>query len=314
VRVKTDGASGAKMLKPTTAAAAAALILATAAQAADTRATAFPAFPRSKGAPAAIQWLLNETNLPLDKVTAISDSAIFALVEGPNAPPAGGGPLTVRMREEVLNAETAKTVGGRSALMIMQLDCGPRRLKLDALEVYEGSNLQGAMKRQRGGDWLVAPPDSYLADVIAAGCDPGYRYPYAAVPAAAPAQTAAAPPSKPPPPKPPEPAPSAAAAALRPSMPPPPPTAAANPPPARVGGAFQAQVGSFNSSEAAWAELAKLAATYRTQMTGHSQAVERSTATPRMHRALVGGFASLRDAEAFCTALRADRRPCMARR
>jgi hypothetical protein len=279
------------------------------------RATAFPPFPTAKGQAAAIQWLLAETNLPLDKVTAVSDSAVFALVEGPSPAPAGGGLLRVRLREEVLNAATAKVVGGRSALMIMHLDCKPRRLRLEALEVYQGSNLQGTLKRQPGGDWMAPPADSYLSDVMAAGCDPGYRYPFVPIArtAAAPSPAAAAPPATPP----------AAAAALRPSLgatpparsAPPPPTPTPTPPVPAMAGAYQAQVGAFATAALANEELARLSAAFKAQFAGRAGRVEPTAAQPpRMFRALVDGFASLGDVKAFCAALKASGKPCMARR
>ena len=50
---------------------------------ANAKATAYPAFPKARSEAAAIQWILGETDLPLNRVTAISDTAVFALVEGP---------------------------------------------------------------------------------------------------------------------------------------------------------------------------------------------------------------------------------------
>ena len=175
-----------------------ALLLLGSAGLANAKATAYPAFPKARSEAAAIQWILGETDLQLNRVTAISDTAVFALVEGPTRS-AGTTELGVKVREEVLNADMVKTVGGRSALMSLKLDCGTRRLKLETLEVRQGSNLMGPPKRQSGGDWMAAPAGSYLADVVSAGCDSTYRFPYSAVavqsPAPRPAAAAPAPPA-----------------------------------------------------------------------------------------------------------------------
>ncbi|MEO6338711.1 MAG: SPOR domain-containing protein [Caulobacteraceae bacterium] len=297
---------------------------------ANAKATAYPPFPKARSEAAAIQWILGETDLSLNRVTAISDTAVFALVEGPTLSP-GSAELSVKVREEVLNADMVKAVGGRSALMSLKLDCGARRLKLESLEVRAGSNLMGAPKRQRGGDWMAAPAGSYLADVVSAGCDPAYRFPYSAVAvqSAAP-RPAAASPAPPAPPK-------AIAQAPAPAPTPPPaaiPSSAATPtaktaslrpalnadaPPAAKAavarGKVQAQVGAYPSPAVARAELAKLSSRFKAQMAGRPKRVEATAAkAPRFYRALVGGFATPAQAESFCQALRAEQRPCLVRR
>ena len=304
----------------------AALALA-AAGSAHAKATAYPAFPKAHSEAAAIQWILGETDLPLNRVTAISDTAIFALVEGPTRS-TGSTELSVKVREEVLNADMVKTVGGRSALMSLKLDCAMRRLKLETLEVREGSNLMGAPKRQRGGDWMAAPAGSYLADVVSAGCDSTYRYPYSAVAAPKPVSPPQ-PPAAPPKPLAQAPAPAAPAASppsavtptakgasLRPAL------GASTPPAAKsvakpvlARGKVQAQVGAYPSPAIARAELAKLGSKFKAQMTGHPRRVEPTAAkAPRFYRALVGGFATPAQAEAFCQVLQAEQRACLVRR
>ncbi len=302
-----------------------ALLALGAADPASAKATAYPPFPKARSEAAAIQWILGETDLQLNRVTAISDTAVFALVEGPTRS-ASGPELSVKVREEVLNADMVKTVGGRSALMNLKLDCATRRLKLETLEVREGSNLMGPPKRQSGGDWMAAPAGSYLADVVSAGCDPSYRFPYnaVAVQAPAPRPTAAAPAATaskaavqttPPVPHPATTTPTAKAASLRPALNAGGPPAAKPAKPAVARGKVQAQVGAYPSQAAARAELAKLSVKFKAQMAGHPKRIELTgTKAPRFYRALVGGFATPAQAESFCQALQAEQRPCLVRR
>lgn len=80
-------------------------------------------------------------------------------------------------------------------------------------------------------------------------------------------------------------------------------------------GSVLVQVGAFASTEGAQAELAKLAVSFKAQFAGRPHRIEPTApAPPRMYRALVGGFASVSEANSFCAVLRAANRPCLVRR
>lgn len=86
------------------------------------------------------------------------------------------------------------------------------------------------------------------------------------------------------------------------------------PPPQDLGPAYVAQIGAVASWEAAQSILDAFEARDAQLMSGLKPSVETvSEGGRKLYRAIVGGFASLDAAQAFCSAVRGTDRPCLVR-
>jgi hypothetical protein len=240
-------------------------------------APAYPPYPALRSPDAVAQWVRTQTDVPLGTVVGIGQDSIFSVEPGRDRSVAPY--VRVSIRQEAIDPDFTRRLGGRSAMMVVDLDCSTRRVFQRALFLYAGSNRKDAARALgAGSDWREAPQGSYMDSVLAAVCDPGYRPLYAsATPTAA------------------------IAVAAR--------TAARSVP--AGDGVARVEIGRFASTMAALEAAQALDQAFPDAMVGKRRRIELSTVRGRTEfRGLVEGFASRADAEAFCRRLQAAGRPC----
>lgn len=274
-------------------ACAAVLACASAPAFAQGRPPAYPPYPAVRTAEAVGQWVRAQTDIPLTTVVGIGQDSIFSVdpVRDRSVAPA----VRVSIRQEAIDPDFTRRLGGRSAVMLVDLDCAKRQVYQRALALYDGSNRQGAVRQLGDGKvWRDVPKGSYMDAVVAAVCDPGYRPLYASTGpsprATAPAAVAAAAPP---------------AAYARPETP-------RQPDPIIIPGLYsRIEFGRFASTAAALQAAQALDLAYPDIMAGKQRRVELSIQGGRTEfRGLVEGFSSPAEAAAFCRRLQAGGRPC----
>jgi hypothetical protein len=163
------------------------LALAVTAQAA---APAYPPYPTGRTLPEIAAWLRAQTTVDLGAVVGVGADSVFALEPTREA----AQPPTIRatVRQEIINPAFAASLGGRSAVMVADIDCEGHRVFQRALDLYAGNNRQGAVRHLgAAADWQAVPPGTFMDDVVAAVCEPDYHpiFPAGQVAAAAAAPT-----------------------------------------------------------------------------------------------------------------------------
>lgn len=226
-------------------------------------------------------WTVAQTKIKPETVVVAGPDSIFA-VEPMTGDATTPGGRRIRLRQEVVRPSFAAVLGGRSAMLELDVDCAGRKVMRLGLDVYAAPNLGGAVDRLGASrTWTPADAGTALSDVIDGACDPLAPRPFDKTPAVAQA------------PPPPPPARAAAAVGLR-------GTVSAEP---------LADLGDYDSpeaAEAAWREAAKAAP----EIAGRSPRLE--LAGTRF-RALVDGFASKAQAEALCQTLAKAGHACRVR-
>ena len=273
---------------------------------------AYPPYPAVKTPQAVDQWVRAQTDVVPTTVVGIGQDSIFSVEPGRDRT---SGPWTrVVIRQEAIDPDFTRRLGGRSAVMTVDLDCAKKQVFQRGLELYAGSNRQGAVRRMgEGTEWRAIPPGSYMDKVLEASCTSGYRPVFAAAP---PPPAPYAPPaySPAPTPRPAYAAPVAppAAYARAPAAPAP---ANARPPRAYAasaqGPAGRVEYGRFASTADALQAAQDLAAAYPQVLAGKQRRVELSTTGGRVQfRGMVEGFSSRTEAESFCRRLQSEGRAC----
>lgn len=134
-------------------------------------------YPQGQGQEALIAWLEGRTNIAPASVVSVTPELVVALA-GKTLPSTSGGPLRLTLREEVIAASYAPTVGGRSSLMSLEIHCEERRVRMDERRLYPGPNLSGLPQVSGpSAAWVRIPDDSIMDDVARAACGPDYRWP-----------------------------------------------------------------------------------------------------------------------------------------
>jgi hypothetical protein len=134
---------------------------------------AYPAFPTASDLPTVAAWLRAQTDADLGAVVGVGEESVFILeaTRDTTTPPA----IRATVRQEVINPEFAAALGGRSAVMVGDVDCERRRVFQRALDLYAGNNKQGAVRRLgAASDWQDVPPGTFMDNVVAAVCEPDY--------------------------------------------------------------------------------------------------------------------------------------------
>lgn len=242
-----------------------------------------PEFPSSLERDPLLLWLQRQTDIPPDRVLAVTPQALTAVV---SVLPAGGdaGPRVV-IRAEALNAQSYERAGALSWSMSVNADCVGRRVKLGETTGFSARNLLGGRRMLQAGEetWRTPGAGTALENVWRAACDPAFQGPFATGPLRIAAADSA------------EPAPAEAPA---------PPAAAP------AGGGPVAQVGAVTSEAEARGLLKRLAP----QIGGRAHWVETATVKGKVwRRALVGGFADAADAGRFCAQVKAAGGACFVR-
>jgi hypothetical protein len=134
---------------------------------------AYPPFPTSIAVPDVAAWLRDNTNVDLGAVVGISNASVFSLEPAADA----ATPPIVRsvIRQEVINEDFARQMGGRTIVMTADVDCTERRVFQRSLDLYAGNNKQGAVRAMGAGlDWADVPPGTFINNAVAALCDADY--------------------------------------------------------------------------------------------------------------------------------------------
>jgi hypothetical protein len=317
---------------------------------ADAPAKTFPPLPLSVQVAGLPAWLRANTDIPPEALVSLVKGVATILVD--RGGPDNAGRRIVVVRREALSDFATGVIDGHSELVRLDIDCKASQFRLISRDIHPGNGLTGP-GRLVAPDTAMAgvPPNTDLAFLAKAACDPSYQPPlarYLTAASAAPApppqpgQPAATAPPAPPPTPPPAPvvraptvvaqaqAPAAPAQAVSAPPPPPPP-----PPPARPRTvAAQAQVQTPPSPDArpqrqtgryvAQVSAAGSEALARKLLADVSRRVPEAAGLPtsvdRVHvndgtlyRASIVGFPTSEAAEAFCVKLRAARLPCWVR-
>jgi len=316
---------------------------------ADAPAKTFPPLPTSMTVAELPGWLRANTDIPPASLVALVQGVVTVMAD-PGAPGAGGR-RNVVVRREALSDRATEVIGGRSELVHLELDCNGSQYRLTARSVYSGNSLSGPAHVVVPNPTMAdVPPNTDLAFLLRAVCDPAYQPPLAAYLASAPAapaavaaqtQTPIAQPSAPvarPPvvvtqrqPPPPAPITQPPAPVAEPPTPiahapvvvarqQPPPAPAAQPARAQAPegrgvptGKFVAQVSASASEALAHKLLADL--TRRVpEVAGMRTSVDRVRVKDAvLFRVSIGSFATSSTAEAFCARLRSASFPCWVR-
>jgi cell division septation protein DedD len=130
---------------------------------------AFPSFPRSTSFGDIRLWVAGDTNLDQNKIALTTADAVFAFSD--DKPAASSGVVTRQVREEVISADLAISLDGRSATADIEFDCGHAETTVDQVMVYPGNNLSGGQpKRLAAGRWLAANTSLDLTDLAQVAC------------------------------------------------------------------------------------------------------------------------------------------------
>ena len=292
---------------------------------ADAPAKTFPPLPTSMTVAELPGWLRANTDIP--------PAALVALVQGvgtimadPGTAAASGRRTNVVVRREALSDRATEVIGGRSELVHLELDCNASQYRLTARSVYVGNSLSGPAHVTIPNTTMAdVPPNTDLAFLLRAVCNPAYQPPLApylasapaapavaAQPVAQPTATLARPPAlvaQQQPPQPPaptaRPAPVAATQTAR--------ASAADRPPVAPTGKFVAQV-SASASEALAHKLLSDLTRRVPEVAGMRTSVDRVRVKDAiLFRVSVDGFQTSSTAEAFCVRLRSASFPCWVR-
>jgi hypothetical protein len=118
---------------------------------------------------------------------ALSDDVVYALL--PNTDPQPQDYARAIVEADVLQPGYVPVFGGRSAKLVLDIDCKATRLRLIALTVYPRPKFKGRPSaRPAAGDWLPPPPASTLESIWRSVCDPAFIHPLPADQAPAPSK------------------------------------------------------------------------------------------------------------------------------
>jgi hypothetical protein len=267
-------------------------------------APAYPPYPAVRNVETVRQWVATQTDVAPVTVVGIGQDSLFSVEPGRDRAVAAPF-IRVSIRQEAIDPDFTRRLGGRSAVMLVDLDCSGRRVFQRALALYAGSNRKGTVRQLGAGtEWRAVPRGSYMDAVVSAVCDPGYRPLYPANPQVA----ANAPPRAPAAPvyaQTPAPAPAYAPARAAPAQP-------VRQEASTSATAFnRVEYGRFGSATAALQAAQALDQAFPDAMAGKQRRVELSTSGGRTEfRGLVEGFSGPAEVEAFCRRLQAGGRTC----
>jgi cell division septation protein DedD len=276
---------------------------------------------------AAEQRAITASGLPRTSVVSVKSDMVVA-IRSRGALSQGGGVVEgVVLQGEVVSAQAAQFVGYRSMRSTVNIDCGRRRDMVVKMTVFTEPAAKGvAINRHVPGGWVQPSPDAYLSDVIRAVCSALPRQ--AATPEVKPIEpepqlrtTAAAPDADGPlrtsldaragrapvPSKTPlaEDAPAPVAPPVQKASAPSPKAApAASPPRPRAPGKVAVQIAAASSDAQARQALAKLRGRIVAPLSPDVRTVVVDGKT--FHRALITGFQTRSEAQAFCAAMKGD--------
>ncbi|WP_293377077.1 SPOR domain-containing protein [Phenylobacterium sp.] len=290
-------------------------------------------YPASRSLADVGAWLQRDTPLQLPQVIDVSPSAVTAvLAAAPTGAPRG---FVAQISSEAVDPQIASREGIASWSIPVDVDCDRRMVRLGPMTGYRSRDLATDPKVVREADvtWVSPTASAPLGAVVRALCDRDYHRPFAGK-----TKLAAA---KPPPetgratrnPAAPTQAQAQAQAdapALRPTLAPAPssapspaiakaaPAPKAEPAPSaplKGGGTIAVQIGASPSRPDIEALLAKFKKAHAAELTNLTPNVATAQVDGKtVNRALISGFATNAEANAFCKALEASGQACFIRR
>lgn len=306
---------------------AAALVLSLGAalgSAAPASAQALPvSYPPSRSLADITTWLQRETPIAPGQVVDISPSAVTAVTSAqPTGQPRG---FLAAISSEALDPQILSHEGIASWSIPVEIDCDKRSVRLGVMTGFVGRDLRNDPKTVREADanWVTPTANAPLGSVIRALCDRDFRRPLmgkvkaTAGKSAEPAKPSAEVVARA---EPPEPRAARTVPTLRPALPPAKPIGeaeAASPkakPPAG-GGSIAVQIGASPSRP----DIEGLLTRFKKKFAGEMGGLSGSVATVQVdgktvNRALISGFGTSAEANAFCKKLSADGQACFIRR
>jgi len=274
-------------------------------------------------------WLQRETPLAPGQVVDISPSAVTAVTEAkPTGQPRG---FLASISSEALDPQILSHEGIASWSIPVEIDCDKRSVRLGVMTGFTGRDLRNDPKTVREADanWVTPTANAPLGSVIRALCDRDFHRPLMGKLKTAAGETpdvvakADAPEPRRREPRTPEPKAPRATPALRPTLPPAEPrTAEASAPkaapatkPPAGGGSVAVQIGASPSKP----DIEGLLARFKTKFAGEMGGLTEHVATVEVdgktvNRALISGFATNAEANAFCKKLSAQGQACFIRR
>ena len=285
-------------------------------------------YPPSRALSDITAWLQRETPIAPGQVADISPSAVTAITSAqPTGQPRG---FLANISSEALDPQILSHEGIASWSIPVEVDCDRRTVRLGVMTGFASRDLRSDPKTVRAADstWVVPTSTAPLGAVIRALCDRDFHRPLggkvkvASVSgktsdaAKTPAPVTSAPAQ--------EPKAARGAPALRPALPPPktPVAEAASTASAKPaaktpagGGAIAVQIGASPSHADIEGLLAKAKAKFAADMGGLKGAVATVEIDGKtVNRALISGFATNAEANAFCKKLTAEGQACFIRR
>ncbi len=274
---------------------------------------------------AAEQRAIAASGLPRASVVSVKPDVVVAIRSRGSLSQGGGVVEGVVLQGEVVSGQAAQMLGYRSLRSTVNIDCARRRDMVVKMTVFTEPGAKGvAINRHVPGGWVQPSPDAYLSDVIRAVCAALPREALAAPQPLDPAPGRAAPAAQarsadedgpvrtsldaraaraaaPAPP-------AATAEPLRGTLPPPPPAptpkAEPKPAPVRAPGKVAVQIAASATSAQAREALGKLRGKIAPPLGTEVRSVVVDGRT--FHRALVTGFRTRAEAQAFCSGLKGD--------
>jgi cell division septation protein DedD len=284
-------------------------------------------YPPSRSLSDLAAWLQRDTPLAPSQIVDVSPQALTAVTSA--SPMGETRGFLANISSEAVDPEMLAHDGIASWSIPVEIDCDKRSVRLGTMTGYRSRDLKTDPRIVREADtgWVTPTPTAPLGSVIRALCDRDFRRPLmgrikASAPApepARPARPALVAKADPPPPAlrpalhpnpPPTPAESAKAKPAKPPAP-----AAPSAPASAAGGAIAVQVGASPSLP----DIQGLLARFKKKFSGELGGLSTSVATVQVdgktvNRALVAGFASAAQANAFCKTLSAAGQACFIRR
>lgn len=276
----------------------------------DGRAAPLSEFPTGSTAPELTAWLGQHSDVKAADVVAVGGGRVVALAGRRGAATASPQKVSVTVRTEVIDRAVAES-GVRSEANDLDVDCAARKVKMAKMETYSLWGLKGARTSKPGwADWVSATPNTVMARIVDAACDPAFRGPLADVKLAR--QTPPPAPAAPPIPTPRAAAPPPKAAVQTVKAGPAAPPVVAQP---ATGRASLVQIAAANSQAQAQAALDRLKAKSPQLLKGRQVLIEPVTVDGRtFHRAMIGGFGDPAQAGAFCSSIKASGGDCIVRK
>ena len=288
---------------------------------------AFPqgpsALPGSLDRAVLVNWLRANTDLDPTNVISVSPANIIGVMAVNRIEPADRRVFRAQIRSEVISAQTIREAGNSSWAADVEVDCQSRKGKVNRILDFPMRNLRGTAREAGGSaEWVAPPAGTHLYTVVAAVCDAGFQRPLAPGQQMAALGSSGAQPPVATAPR----APSQSSAQASPG-----PAVAAGTPavsrsPAQTAPAPRAPAKPVKRSSvavqiAAADTEAKAAQALRSAMSAFAAPLDgTSMSTVRVevggktvYRALLHGFASADEAQAFCTAYKAAGRDCFLR-